>query len=169
MIHLERLEELASRYVLGALDAETLAELEQLLSSSSEARIAFGEFCMDEVLLGDVLGESATGGHLSAPPIPPQPARHRVRVVLAAAALLLAFLAGWSVSAIVSPGKQLVGTAGTQTAMAPREPTVPLPIYYPVGAEVAARLVVYPLDFDESGELSTNPFVKFQPREITEL
>lgn len=174
----DRMEELAAGYVLGNLGAEEVRELEQLLSADDFAREHFAEFCMDEILLQNAMTRGADKRlelvpnpslELDSGPSLDREPRWDAGKLVRAAALLLTFAAGWALSSVVTPA-DLLGRGARELGSVADPSQPPLPIYYPPAANrLAARPVVYPLDFDESGILSTNPFLQFQPVESTEL
>lgn len=174
----DRLEELAASYVLGTIDAEEVRELEELLAADDSAREFFAEFCMDEILLQNAMTRGAEKRLELVPPAPRpstgpadsgRAGARSAAPLVRAAALLLTFVTGWGLSSVFSPA-DLLRRDVRELAPVANGSRPSLPIYYPPAATpAAARPVVYPLDFDESGTLSTNPFLQFQPMESTDL
>jgi hypothetical protein len=155
----ERIEELGSRYVLGTLSAAELAEFEEALRESEEARRIFAGLCSDEMLLWQHHNpEHARSAPFTLPSRAPE--RSPWRLALRAAALLIAFVGGWLLSARRPGAEEHSPPAVVDNA---RTPSV-LPILYP-----PTQQVIFPLGFDEHGRPAMQVIRKTQPLEILNL
>jgi hypothetical protein len=163
----ERIEELASRYVLGTLGDGELEELDAILRASEEARSLFAELCADEMLLWQHLNLDAAPPDLSktasfAPAVKRRPSFHSLGRV---AALFMAFISGWAFS-VAWPARDAF-LADVEPGSASAVPA--LKIVYPPPLAQQGTAVVFPLDFDESGRPTLQSIRTTDPLEIATL